>query len=303
MVNPLTEYNLLIVTGLSGAGKTKSIKLLEDLGFFCVDNLPVALLSGFASLTQQDKGRDNRLTAVVIDVREGEDFQQDLFQALHDLNEKGIPYSILFLEASDEVLVRRFSETRRKHPLSSDGGILTAILKERSFLGSLREKANYIIDTSNYSLKDLREKIISIVTLLGDYQEKDHMAINLLSFGYKCGVPIDADIVMDVRFLPNPFYEEELKDLTGLEDSIRSYVTENNAGKEFIQKFTELLLFLVPLYKKEGKSQITVAFGCTGGKHRSVAIAKLFKQILTKRGYNVHLINRDIYADDELGDK
>jgi len=298
MVERIVEQNLLIVTGLSGAGKTKSIKLLEDVGFFCVDNLPVALLSGFASLTQQDKGRDSRLTAVVIDVREGEDFQQELFKALQELNEKGIQYSILFLEASDEVLVRRFSETRRKHPLSTDGGILTAILKERSFLNTLREKANYIIDTSNYSIKELREKIISIVTFLGDYQEKDHLMINLLSFGYKCGVPIDADIVMDVRFLPNPFYEETLKELTGLEDSILSYVTDNSVGKEFILKFTELLLFAIPLYKKEGKSQITVAFGCTGGKHRSVAIAKLFKQILTKRGYNVHLFNRDIYADE-----
>ena len=299
---PDPKTHLLIVTGLSGAGKTQCIKLLEDLGYFCVDNLPVALLSGFAELINRSD-EPQKMTAVVIDVREGEGFWKNLQEALNQLKEQDIAYSILFLEASDEILVRRFSETRRKHPLSEDGSILNAILRERTFLSHLREKANFIMDTSPYSLKDFREKLLSIVSLIHNHTEAYPVNINIVSFGYKAGVPIDADIIMDVRFLPNPFYDCDLRSLNGLNEEIVHYVVDNSIAKEFITKITDLLQFVIPLYHQEGKSQITIAFGCTGGKHRSVAIADLIGKTLMNQGYHINFQHRDIYNDDQLKER
>ncbi|MBP8707281.1 MAG: RNase adapter RapZ [Caldisericia bacterium] len=285
--------NLLIITGLSGAGKTHCIKILEDLGYFCVDNLPLKLLSGFASLVK-DLGKDeSKPTAVVVDIREGSNFVENLFDALSKLEEDNITYRIIFLEANDEILVRRFSETRRRHPLSRDGSILTAIMQEKALLASIREKANFIIDTSDFTVKDLREKLNAILSLVGN-SEEENLTVNIVAFGFKSGIPIDADIVMDVRFLPNPFYESSLKDLNGLSEEVSNYVTENEIGKNFLDKLLSLLLFILPLYKKEGKSQATIAFGCTGGKHRSVAIANAVKNILIANGYKVNTLNRDL---------
>lgn len=287
------KINLLIITGLSGAGKTHCIKILEDLGYFCVDNLPLKLLSGFASLVK-DLGKDeSKPTAVVVDIREGSNFVENLFDALSKLEEDNITYRIIFLEANDEILVRRFSETRRRHPLSRDGSILTAIMQEKALLASIREKANFIIDTSDFTVKDLREKLNAILSLVGN-SEEENLTVNIVAFGYKSGIPIDADIVMDVRFLPNPFYESSLKDLNGLSEEVSNYVTENEIGKNFLDKLLSLLLFILPLYKKEGKSQATIAFGCTGGKHRSVAIANAVKNILIANGYKVNTLNRDL---------
>ena len=287
------KINLLIITGLSGAGKTHCIKILEDLGYFCVDNLPLKLLSGFASLVK-DLGKDeSKPTAVVVDIREGSNFVENLFDALSKLEEDNITYRIIFLEANDEILVRRFSETRRRHPLSRDGSILTAIMQEKALLASIREKANFIIDTSDFTVKDLREKLNAILSLVGN-SEEENLTVNIVAFGYKSGIPIDADIVMDVIFLTNPFYESSLKDLNGLSEEVSNYVTENEIGKNFLDKLLSLLLFILPLYKKEGKSQATIAFGCTGGKHRSVAIANAVKNILIANGYKVNTLNRDL---------
>ncbi|MDD5688770.1 MAG: RNase adapter RapZ, partial [Caldisericia bacterium] len=251
------------------------------------------LLSGFASLVK-DLGKDeSKPTAVVVDIREGSNFVENLFDALSKLEEDNITYRIIFLEANDEILVRRFSETRRRHPLSRDGSILTAIMQEKALLASIREKANFIIDTSDFTVKDLREKLNAILSLVGN-SEEENLTVNIVAFGFKSGIPIDADIVMDVRFLPNPFYESSLKDLNGLSEEVSNYVTENEIGKNFLDKLLSLLLFILPLYKKEGKSQATIAFGCTGGKHRSVAIANAVKNILIANGYKVNTLNRDL---------
>jgi RNase adapter protein RapZ len=297
--NHKNNTHLLLVTGLSGAGKTQCIKLFEDLGYFCVDNLPVALLTGFAELINRSP-EHQKMTAVVIDVRDGQDFEKNLWKALEDLKKYEIPYSVLFLEASEEILVRRFSETRRKHPLSKDGGILNAILKERLFLNSIREKANFLIDTSNFSIKDFREKLLSIVSLLSTQQDNFKLNVTIISFGYKSGVPIDSDIVMDVRFLPNPFYDCDLREYNGLHGEIVQYVLDNQTAREFIEKITALLLFVIPLYQQSGKNQITIAFGCTGGKHRSVAIAELMHKTLINHSYCVNVEHRDIYNDDQI---
>ncbi len=288
-----TKPSLLIVTGLSGAGKTNCLKILEDLRYFCVDNLPLKVLSGFASLVKGLNKDESQPTAVVVDIREGSDFIPNLWSALSQLEKDGISYTIIFLESNDEVLVRRFSETRRRHPLSIDGGTLTAIIRERALLKPLREKANFIIDTSNYNVKELRDKLIAILSLIGGTEE-EVFTVNIISFGYKSGIPIDADIVMDVRFLPNPFYDETLKDLNGLSMEVSSYVTGNKIGQEFLDKFTSLLLYVLPLYKRDGKSSVTIAFGCTGGKHRSVAVASAVKKILIENGYKVNTYNRDL---------
>ncbi len=299
--NGKKQTHLLIITGLSGAGKTKSTKMLEDLGYYCVDNLPVALLTRFADIIHQHP-YDQKMNAVVIDAREGEDFTQSLSKALDQLSQQGMQYAILFLEASQEVLVRRFSETRRKHPLSDDGSNLHAIIKERKLLESIRGKADFIIDTTNFSTKDLREKIISIMMKISNQTHPHPIHVNILSFGYKAGIPIDADIIMDVRFLPNPYYDCELKELNGLNDEIAEFVMDNEVAKNFINKALDLLLFVIPLYHKEGKNQFTLAFGCTGGKHRSVAIAELIQKTLEKKGYHVNIQHRDIYNDDQISE-
>lgn len=288
---------LLIVTGLSGAGKTKTIKILEDLGFFCVDNLPVALLSGFAFLTR-DQQKIQRMSAVVIDIREGEQFLDNLWKALEELDHNHIPYSVLFMEASDAVLVRRFSETRRTHPLSEEGSIMMSIQREKEYFSKVKNRADFIIDTTDISVKELRDQLLNMVTMMGQPEKLPPFTIKIISFGYKFGIPIDADLVMDVRFLPNPFYDESLRPLTGLSDQISKYVADNRLAKEFIERFTGLLELILPYLQKEGKSQITIAFGCTGGRHRSVSVSKIISFLMQERGYNTRVFHRDIDRDD-----
>lgn len=293
---------LLIVTGLSGAGKTKTIKILEDLGYFCVDNLPVALLSGFAFLTQ-DQQKMQRMSAVVIDIREGEQFLDNLWKALEELDHNRIPYSVLFMEASDGVLVRRFSETRRTHPLSEEGSILMSIQKEKEYFAKLKNRADYIIDTTDISVKELRDQLLNIVSRIGQLENIPSMTLKIISFGYKFGLPIDADVVMDVRFLPNPFYEEALRPLTGLSDQISKYVADNPLAKDFMERFTGLIELVLPFLQKEGKNQITIAFGCTGGKHRSVSISKIFSFLMQEKGFITRVFHRDIDKDDNMVDQ
>jgi RNase adapter protein RapZ len=291
------KISLLIVTGYSGAGKTQCLKLLEDLDYYCVDNLPLPLLPQFTDLLlTRSIGRRHQNTAIVIDVRGG-DPMADLQEYLATLQDKEIPYTILFFEASDEILVRRFSETRRKHPLSEGKGNLSAIITEKGMMKEIRSHANYIIDTTHFGIKDLKDKILSIVSFHGDPQSVSLMTINIISFGYKRGVPIDADLVFDVRFLPNPFYIEDLKPLTGMDQTIQEFVINNHNASIFLQKVADFLTFLIPLYYQEGKTQLTVGFGCTGGRHRSVSVASVITELLVKKGYNARLTHRDIHEE------
>lgn len=295
------DISLFIVTGLSGAGKTQCLKLLEGLDYYCVDNLPITLIVQFADLLlTRSMGPNHKHTAIVVDVRGGYclDNIQDY---LHTLREKGIHYTILFLEASDEILVRRFSETRRKHPLSDGKGNLSAIIAEKAYLKEIRDQANYIIDTTDYTIKDLKDKLMTIVSNVSNEQSFNTLNVNIISFGYKRGIPIDADIVFDVRFLPNPFYVPELKPLTGMDSSIQEYVINNRNASIFLQKTADLLMFLIPVYSNEGKTQLTIGFGCTGGKHRSVAVASVMTEMLNKQGFSARVAHRDV-QEDEAGE-
>jgi UPF0042 nucleotide-binding protein len=278
---------LVIVTGLSGAGKTQAIRCLEDMGFFCVDNLPPKLISKIAELCQQSGERVRRL-ALVIDVRGGL-FFDDLSEELESFRQQGINYEILFLEASDEVLVRRYKESRRQHPLGEEVSVLEAIRAERERLRELRGMASVILDTTGMTARDLKENL----TQLFGKPDRSGMVITLLSFGYKYGIPLDADMVMDVRFLPNPNYVEELKYLTGLDPAVAAYIFKDPATRSFLRRYYNLLHFLLPYYAREGKSNLVLAIGCTGGQHRSVAVAEYLSHLL-RRGYHVNLHHRDI---------
>lgn len=278
---------LVIVTGLSGAGKTQAIRCLEDMGFFCVDNLPPKLISKIAELCQQSGERVRRV-ALVIDVRGGLFFDA-LSEELNNFQQQGINYEILFLEASDEVLVRRYKESRRQHPLGEEISVLEAIRTERERLRELRGKASIILDTTGMSARDLKENL----TQLFGKPESASLSVSLLSFGYKYGIPLDADLVFDVRFLPNPNYVEELKHLTGLDSAVVEYIFANTVTKSFMRRFYSLLRFLLPYYVQEGKSHLVVAIGCTGGQHRSVAVAERLSHML-QRSYQVNLHHRDI---------
>lgn len=279
---------MLIITGLSGAGKTQTINCLEDLGYYCVDNLPPALLIKFIELSMQSEGRIEKV-ALVIDVRGG-DFFQDLSQSLKELEENQIAFEILFLEASDEVLVRRFKESRRRHPLAISSRLLEAIRMERNILEELRGRANIIIDTSNVTPRELKEKLISHFS---ESQSGD-FTINIVSFGYKVGIPLDCDIVMDVRFLPNPFYDPQMRTMTGEDEAVIRYVLDYPVTKSFTRRFLNLLKFLVPYYIEEGKTNLAISIGCTGGQHRSVVLADYIGKQLRKMGYNVIVRHRDV---------
>jgi len=278
---------LVIVTGLSGAGKTQTIRCLEDLGYFCVDNLPPGLIPKFASLLDEDD-EQLRHVALVMDIRGGR-FFGGLVEALDFLENKGILYDILFLDAADEILVRRYKETRRRHPMSQTGSILEGILEERKRLEEMRGRADKIIDTSGLIPQQLRTKLKEIY---GDNIDS-RMLITLLSFGFKYGIPLDADLIIDVRFLPNPHYIEHLRPKTGIEAEVWEYVMQSPATKTFLSKFSDMLEFLLPYYVKEGKSHLVVAVGCTGGHHRSVAIARELACRLPQE-YKVDVRHRDI---------
>lgn len=281
---------ILIVSGLSGAGKTSAVRSLEDLDYFVVDNLPPAFIPKFAELCQQS---DMKRIAMVVDIRGGE-FFNTVFDALMDLDNKNIKYEILYLEASDEVLVRRYKASRRRHPLSG-GEVLEDIKEERALIKELRGKANRVIDTSNLSEKQLKQEIYSIY---GSNRDDNDLFITVISFGYKNGIPLDADLVMDVRFLPNPFYVPELRHLTGNDPAVQQHVCSSEVTGEFKNKFSELVEYLIPHYKKEGKATLMIAIGCTGGMHRSVTLANWLGASLRKQGYKAAVRHRDIKDED-----
>jgi len=286
---PVADIQILIITGLSGAGKSNAMKVFEDLGFFCVDNLPPALVPKFAELCLSSDGRIRR-AALSIDVRGGE-FFDDLFTSLAHLEEMGFEYQILFLDASDEVLVRRFEETRRKHPLAQAGGILEGIRAERQRLQAVKEQADKFIDTSTLSVHDLRQEIMDAFVRGG---REGILTVGVVSFGYKYGIPLDADLMFDCRFLPNPHYVEALRPLPGESPEVRRFVLSQPPTQEFIRRLHEMMDYLLPQYVEEGKAHLTVAIGCTGGKHRSVVLADELSAYLKDRGYKVNLRHRDV---------
>lgn len=293
----MKDLSLIIITGLSGAGKSTAVRAFEDMGYFVVDNLPPALVGKFVELTRQAAGQINRY-ALVMDMRGGRFFDQ-MQEALDLLQQQAVDFRILFLEAADEVLVRRFKETRRRHPLAGGGTVLDGIRRERGKLEELRGRAHRIIDTSTLKPAELKEEIFRAFQPGG---EGERLTITALSFGYKYGIPLDADLVIDVRFLPNPFYIKELRPLTGNDPEVRHYVESREETKKFLNKFLDLITFLIPEYIKEGKTSLTIAIGCTGGQHRSVTLANRLAELLAARedrSYRVEVRHRDV--DREKG--
>ena len=281
----------LIVSGLSGGGKSRAADVLEDLDFYCVDNMPTALLTKFAELCLATRGRYEKV-ALVTDIRSQESFTE-LFAALDELADMGVDYRILFVEASESAIVRRYKESRRPHPLAakSGGSIEDAILKETEQLRPIRDIADYIIDTSHLTLGQLHNELY---TYFSDSATGRAIMVNVVSFGFKYGMPLDADLVFDVRFLPNPFYVEELKLLNGLDAPVRDYVFGFEQSNIFMDKLTDMIEYLLPLYIEEGKYSLTIAIGCTGGRHRSVAVASALAGHLKCFGVPVVSINRDM---------
>jgi UPF0042 nucleotide-binding protein len=277
--------NIFIITGISGSGKTAALKCFEDLGYFCIDNFPISLSREFIELCKKHKNM--RKIALCIDVREG-NFLSSFSQMVQWLRESGYNYKIIYFDAKDDVLLRRFSETRRRHPLGTN--LLDAIQKERKLLEHIKVESDKIIDTSNFTLSDLKN---SIVELIGLRKRKD-VRILVISFGYKYGIPLDADIVMDVRFLPNPNYIPTLKNSNGEDPRVKQYVLNNPVTKSFISYFFPLIKNTIPLYIKEGKSYLTIAIGCTGGRHRSVVIANELGKYIEDKAYTLIIRHRDI---------
>ncbi len=289
-----TEVEFTIITGLSGAGKSAAARCFEDMGYFCIDNLPPALVSRMAELCALP-GSTVKKVALVSDVRGGR-FFEDTQSAIEYLKERDIKYRILFLQASDDVLIKRFKETRRPHPLAEEGRIADGIREERAMLQAVKERADLVIDTSQLTGHELRKKIRDV--FLGSLQDET-VFVSVMSFGYKYGLPLDADIVMDVRFLPNPHYIDELRHHHGQEEPVRDFVMSQPATKEFTDKFFGLLDFLLPEYIKEGKTYVNIALGCTGGTHRSVALVEAAVVWLKAQGYSVTARHRDIGKDFE----
>jgi UPF0042 nucleotide-binding protein len=269
---------------------------MEDLGFYCVDNMPPALIPKFAEICFQSQGKIEKV-ALVIDIRGGDLFNE-LFNGLDSLTEAGYMYEILFLEASDEVLIKRYKESRRKHPLASEGRIVEAIEAERKLLQDVRNRADHIIDTSNLLARQLKEQLTSIFV---EGKQFEGIIITVLSFGFKYGIPLDSDLVFDVRFLPNPYYINSLKDHTGQDEDVRNYVLKWPQANEFLKKLEDLVEFLIPNYIEEGKSQLVISIGCTGGKHRSVTIAEALYKYLIEKNHRAIIHHRDIEKDNRGG--
>ncbi|MDH3974390.1 MAG: RNase adapter RapZ [Deltaproteobacteria bacterium] len=278
---------IVVITGLSGSGKSTAIKALEDLGFYCVDNLPVTLMPKFAELCEES-AEANKI-GLGVDIRGGE-FLKDFPAVLAQLREEGHDLSVIYLESEDDVLVKRFSETRRLHPLAPSGRVLEGIKKERPLLASLKNEASKIVDTSTCNVHQLKRIIVDHVT---DLASSENMVLNLASFGFKYGILYEADIIMDARFLPNPNFIESMKDLTGEEKVVSDYVLTSEKGKAFMVRFAALLDFLIPQYMKEGKKYLTIAVGCTGGRHRSVAIIERLGLDFRDGDYTLKITHRD----------
>lgn len=287
---------LFIVTGMSGAGKSKAVDYLEDFGYYCLDNLPVKLLSSVMDWMEHNKDFPNKV-AVTLDIR-SRNISDSFFSALEAVKRSGVPVRVLFLDCEDTVLIKRYKESRRLHPLmnlENQTDISSALREERRVLGSVRESADYIIDTSALATSALRKKIAELVEADAD----NKMTVHFLSFGYKYGIPAEADLVFDVRCLPNPFYEEGLRNLTGLDQEVRDFVFSTEQAEGLYIRICEVLRFSVPLYEKEGKAQLVVAFGCTGGQHRSTAFAYRMQQEFGNEGGMTRLTCRDMSVNKE----
>ena len=285
----------VIVTGMSGGGKSTARKMLEDQGYFCVDNLPFALIPIFMEMAYQGGGKMDKV-ALCVDARSGNDLGE-LKHILEEVAVKGYPYEILFMECDDTVLIKRYKETRRAHPMSPKGRIETGISRERKELSFLKEHADYIIDTSNLLTRELKVQLDRIFV---DDKEFKNLVITVLSFGFKYGIPSDADLVFDVRFLPNPFYYDEMRALTGNDALVHDYVMGFDMAKEFLKKLTDMVEFLIPNYVSEGKNQLVIAVGCTGGKHRSVTLAsELYDALEKNKDYAIKIEHRDIQKDSK----
>ena len=285
---------LVIVTGVSGAGKSSALKMLEDDRYFCVDNLPIQLVEKFVSLMSGGQGEDVQNVALGIDARSGSSLKE-LEAVLDHMKELGYKYEILFLDAEDPVLVKRYKETRRSHPLAMNGRVDEGSALEREKMKFLKDRADYIIDTTHLLTRELKQEIEKIFVENTGFH---NMVISVLSFGFKYGIPADADLVFDVRFLPNPYYVDELRPLTGNDEGVYRYVMDNDTAREFALKLEDMVRFLIPNYVREGKTNLVIAIGCTGGKHRSVTLARvLYDHLSETREYGLRLEHRDIGRD------
>lgn len=284
---------LVILTGMSGAGKSTALKMMEDIGFYCVDNLPIPLIEKFIELADL-RNTELQKVAVGVDIRSGQALE-DLQDILDHLRGEGKEFDVLFLDAEDGVLVKRYKETRRSHPLAGSDRVDKGIQEERRRLEFLKKQANYIIDTSHLLTRELKTELNKIFV---ENQEFKNLFITILSFGFKYGIPADADLVFDVRFLPNPYYIEELRPMSGNDQPVRDYVMNNDTAKQFLTKLTDMVEFLIPNYISEGKTQLVVGIGCTGGKHRSVTLAnELYEALKKTDSYGVRIEHRDIGKD------
>ena len=279
---------VVIITGLSGAGKSQAVNCLEDLGYYCIDNMPPALIKHFISLALTEKS-DIEKAAFVVDIRGGE-FFDELNGAIEDLQKSSLKYKVIFLGASDEVLIRRFNETRRVHPMTGRAITQATIERERKALEGIRYRADYVIDTSNMKASDLKKEIHDIFTSAG---EQDTFVINIMSFGYKKGIPLTADMVFDMRFIPNPYYFRSMKKLTGKSKKVREFVLKHKEAQDFIKALKDMADMMIPLFEEQGKYHLNIAFGCTGGQHRSVVMANEFTRIFKEQGRTVTLEHRD----------
>jgi UPF0042 nucleotide-binding protein len=284
----MKQLRVVIITGLSGSGKSTALRALEDIGFFCVDNLPVVLLSKFLQI-QSDPAKQISQVAMVMDLRE-QAFLEKYPRIFVQLKEKGFRIEILFFDAADEAILRRFSETRRTHPLAPLGSILDGIRLERERLAPLRQMADRVVDTTSCNVHQLKD----VVQRHFRSSSVKSLVIHVTSFGYRYGLPADADMALDVRFLANPHFVEELRSCDGHDSRVRDYVLESEDGRTFVVKLFDLMAFLIPLYEKEGKSRFNIALGCTGGHHRSVVMANLLGAYFAEKGYPVHIAHRDI---------
>lgn len=289
----MDQFHLIIVTGMSGAGKSQAVKVLEDIGYFCIDNLPPVLIPKFAELCVKG-GERVRHVALIADIRGGQFFDA-MSQALQELRKQGVSYEIVFMEASDKVLINRYKETRRVHPLAFHGRISQGIAEERKRLATLREQADFIIDTSSLKTSQLRDILRKRYAL---NTGRKGLTVTVVSFGFKHGMPIDADIVDDVRFLPNPYYVEEYRHKSGRVPVVRDYVQSFQVTQTFKEKWFDMIDFLLPNYEREGKSQLVIAVGCTGGMHRSVCMAEEMYRHLKETGIDVSIEHRDLAKND-----
>ncbi len=280
----------LIITGVSGAGKTHVLHFLEDMGYYCIDNMPVLFLSAFATACADDRIKADNV-AVVTDIRGGEMFS-NIDAELEKISKEDCPYEIVFLEADAPSLIRRYKETRRAHPLAPDGAVEEGITKEKEILSKIRNKADHVINTSNLLTRELCEIVRE---KFGTEEKKsESFSVNIMSFGFKYGIPSSTDLVMDVRFLPNPYYVENMRYRTGLEEDVYNYVTRNEASGEFTKRFSDMIKYLIPYYLKDGRRQVTISIGCTGGKHRSVAITEALGKMIKSDDVKVRCSHRDI---------